>query len=130
MSDKRATKSLCCWYTRYRRRWSHILKFKPLSQHRHFGGFRAYICDKYQHIMCWSNCSPVRIDCSKSKIVFFKVAKPWTYHQPWKQTAFFNYDKITFSPPIPGSWVSDIEPDYGSLGGETRITVQGGGKFI
>ena len=31
---------------------------------------------------------------------------------------------------IPGAYVTDVSPDYGSLGGETRITISGGGKDI
>ena len=28
-----------------------------------------------------------------------------------------------------GAYVSDVTPDYGSLGGETRLTIYGGGEY-
>ena len=37
-----------------------------------------------------------------------------------KKEAYFLFD-------LSGAYISDVSPDAGSLGGETRITIHGGG---
>lgn len=37
---------------------------------------------------------------------------------------------LVFVSLIPGATVREIEPKYGSLAGETRITIYGSGKYL
>ena len=38
------------------------------------------------------------------------------------------YSRVSYF--ILGARVTDVSPDYGSLGGETRLTIYGGGELV